>query len=740
MENRAIAAELNADRPITSASEDLLSRGSFCEALANSIRNWSGSESLVIGLYGAWGTGKTSVKNLVISNLDRSRDVSSIIHFNPWTWSGEDRLQTAFFEEIGKSISLVQDAPEELAQTWKKYAARLTLGGTALEHLKSAAEFAAVPWAPMILGGISDALRKAGSLSEKAADAHEASGRENLEDLKQSLADELAKLSRPILLVLDDIDRLTDSEIRLLFRLIKANSDFPNLVFLMLFDRKVVENALDDQSHSGREYMEKIVQVGFHIPEVQQIDLDRLLSEGLNGIFGRYSGAIKLDDLRWHLVYSSGLKSYFDSLRRVRRFLSGFSFYLGLFWNQKSLEVDPIDLIAVEALRVFEPDLYATLSKNPQIVFGLDRSKSLANGKSNDIEGHRNLIENWLTKASTDTREAAGGVLREIFPQIDSALRDRVAENSEKPDWLRDLRICHSQIFDRYFTMTIPEGDVSQALIEEVLSSTSEKNRIKGIFDSINSPRDVAALLNRLEVYGSQISLDDSMSFITAIFDIGEKFQHEYPGSFDIPADIYARGLIRELLFQESVAKKRGERLLKCLEQTTGHWMPLRLISIEQPDEGQLLDEHRCLFDERTMQIAIAWGLEKIRTLAKSNSLTGLRLSFYLMRWQRWAGEQEPREWARNYIDATPRNAFQFMVAFARHSVFSDGTNTHAYWAFSLPDLEKFVDLDHLFQQLAPYAEETLSDGFRQDVEEHRDIYQAILKEIRYYRERSQAT
>ena len=59
----------NPDRPIESAAEDRLERAGFAQQLANRIAAWQGHESLVIGLYGDWGTGKSSVKNLVIEHL-----------------------------------------------------------------------------------------------------------------------------------------------------------------------------------------------------------------------------------------------------------------------------------------------------------------------------------------------------------------------------------------------------------------------------------------------------------------------------------------------------------------------------------------------------------------------------------------------------------------------------------------------------------------------------------------------
>ena len=58
------------DKPIDKAEDDLLSRNDFAIKLARSISSWQNKESWVIALTGEWGSGKTSVKNLVVNELE----------------------------------------------------------------------------------------------------------------------------------------------------------------------------------------------------------------------------------------------------------------------------------------------------------------------------------------------------------------------------------------------------------------------------------------------------------------------------------------------------------------------------------------------------------------------------------------------------------------------------------------------------------------------------------------------
>ena len=51
------------DKPITSKKEDVLGRKDFSKRLGRLIYNYQGEDGLVLGLYGEWGSGKTSVIN-----------------------------------------------------------------------------------------------------------------------------------------------------------------------------------------------------------------------------------------------------------------------------------------------------------------------------------------------------------------------------------------------------------------------------------------------------------------------------------------------------------------------------------------------------------------------------------------------------------------------------------------------------------------------------------------------------
>ena len=102
----------------------------FSESIATSISNWTGKDSLVLAVYGPWGMGKTSVKNMILDSL-RAKDKNSptILEFNPWQWAGQEQIVKAFFDEIGLALGKTDKSKEGKirAAKWKTYGARLKM-------------------------------------------------------------------------------------------------------------------------------------------------------------------------------------------------------------------------------------------------------------------------------------------------------------------------------------------------------------------------------------------------------------------------------------------------------------------------------------------------------------------------------------------------------------------------------------------------------------------------------------
>ena len=190
---------LPSDAPISSLADDRLERRKFSVSLARRLLVGAGEESTVIGLFGPWGSGKSSIINMALSALKDEVAGSGhletepiVVRFNPWYFGDQERLMSLFFDQLLLSIIGKADKGlEGLKDFIGKYGRYLSV-------------FEPIPVAGDVAKGLAN-------LTELAA------RQESLEQIRKKLNGEFRELGRRIIIVVDDVDRLTQAQIRQLF-------------------------------------------------------------------------------------------------------------------------------------------------------------------------------------------------------------------------------------------------------------------------------------------------------------------------------------------------------------------------------------------------------------------------------------------------------------------------------------------------------------------------------------------
>jgi predicted KAP-like P-loop ATPase len=219
-ERRATA---RADNPIRRLDEDALGRASVARAFARQVLGLDASEGVVVGVLGPWGSGKTSFVNLARPEFERAS--VPVLEFNPWMFSGAQQLVESFFVELSVQLKL-RPALAEVGKDLQDYGDL----------------FSGMAWVPLV-GSWIERLRIAVSILGKSFQRR----KEGVGARRAKLEKALAKLDKPILVFLDDIDRLSTTEIRDIFKLVRLTASFPNLIYIVAFDRQRVEDALAEQ-------------------------------------------------------------------------------------------------------------------------------------------------------------------------------------------------------------------------------------------------------------------------------------------------------------------------------------------------------------------------------------------------------------------------------------------------------------------------------------------------------------
>ncbi len=216
------------------------------------------------------------------------------------------------------------------------------------------------------------------------------------------------------MIVIDDIDRLTPEEIRQLFRVIKAVADFPNVLYLLAFDREMVVKALTEkQDLPGDQYLEKIVQVPVDLPAPDRTALQEMLSERLDTIF-RDTPEELFDQSYWNNVYPGGVEHFIATPRDVVRLANATS----LTYAQSGIrgEVNAVDFISLEVIRVFQPSVYYIIRDNEEAFAGAAEFAGVPEQSADDL---REFHEAWIKNLPEHSRGPIRRLLTQMFPKLE---------------------------------------------------------------------------------------------------------------------------------------------------------------------------------------------------------------------------------------------------------------------------------------------------------------------------------
>ena len=275
---------MDADYPISKCCDDRLGRTHLALHVADMLRAAPADHSIVFGLSGSWGSGKTSVLNMVRELLEKDDDPPVIVHFNPWNYPVGTDLVRPFLNLLASEIrnarsgEAAKKLAEDVIEAIGDYA-------NALDPI--------IPPQLGVLGGLAHifSTRRKKALSQKTP-----------EELKRQLVDKLLLLHLRIVVMIDDLDRLPNEMVCAVFQLVAAVADFPRVSYLLSYDRKNVVRALHKvQKCDGDEYLEKIVQVPLELPQPSIGALSAMVEEGA----GKILSSAQLDDDEWKRVDSA---------------------------------------------------------------------------------------------------------------------------------------------------------------------------------------------------------------------------------------------------------------------------------------------------------------------------------------------------------------------------------------------------------------------------------------------------
>ncbi|QLC20761.1 hypothetical protein HFP51_00315 [Parasphingopyxis sp. CP4] len=369
---------IRGDRELDAAEPDKLGFEASAKKIANALTKCSPEAHLVVGLEGSWGSGKSSMINKLIAELDEQNlhTRPGIIQFKPWQIGSQGSLMEAFFSEL--SIGIGQYKYEHGDATDVTIKAFKDTGKAIQRYAKKLIAWhpAYAPAVEAVIPGYSVHADIAAGFG-KAIDSKEAIP---LEEAKCKVERKLKSLPNKFVVIIDDIDRLEPRETIEIIRLIKSVANFPNILYLLSFDQEIVVHALEQSGiKSGSSFLEKILQIVVPMPVPDSFDLRRWFEEELSSF---YSPKDTAEQSRIREIIDIEGGWYFHNPRSVVRSLDAIKFA----WFAVEGAVDFADLVWVQIIKVAHSELYhwivSYLTENAAVTIGgivsrKDRKRSI---------------------------------------------------------------------------------------------------------------------------------------------------------------------------------------------------------------------------------------------------------------------------------------------------------------------------------------------------------------------------
>ena len=676
----------NSDKPIEYSEQDLLGRTTFSKQLGEAIYKYDGKDGLVLGVFGKWGTGKTSILNMVVNEINLLSENEDnrpiIVNFSPWNYTDKDNLISLFFRVLKNRLDMDKDEEKR-----KKI-------GKALADYSDALD--ALSLVPMVGSGVAAILKTIAK-----AQGAELSKDVDIDTTKESLELVLSDTNQKIIVIIDDIDRLTNTQIRDIFQLVKQVGNFPNIIYVLSMDRDVVCRALESVHNiDGAEYLEKIVQIPFEIPALLKPRLREIFLKKLEDTVNTINDNLKIDKSYWSEVFANCIEPYIKTLRDVNRVINTFQFRYKILYEETAFE----DMVALTTIEVLEPQLYQWIGRHKDLLCSTysHSFSALLRNKSN----YRKEIVDELEKIGIKT-DTGIKFLTTLFPVFaDDIHEHKVGYTSSN---IREtMRVAQEERFDSYFMFDLKEIPVSRNLINDCINKMRVEDLIATI-TQINDEGNIEYFIDELRTLVETIPYERLGLLSSVILNKLYIFSNN-SGFLSLSAYNKAEFLAFDIMNRINDESERYSLIKSVVENTNKEQLGTiayfinrielshgRLAGKEEHIEKQLINLPH-LIDIESRYIS------KINEITLSEAIIDIRefnIAFYL-----WDCLDKDR--AQTYLKNIFKddiNVLKFICAIAHDSISS---NNDVSWYFPLDQYSTYISKDIIYEKIQEFDKRKL--------------------------------
>lgn len=330
--------QFHADFP---SKEDKFNRTQFAKVLVEKINSTFTHEQVIEGSFNIllnehYGMGKSSFLNVI---KDECKKVGiEFISITPWTVSGKNNITKYFLDTLASHYGAGESKLKHLI---------IDYAGQLCERIN-----------PTFWNSISSAIKKELTVY----------------DLSKEIKAILLEVNRPLVVFIDDVDRLQQEELETVLNLIRNTADFPNIVYIVAADKTALVDVLSSSGiHDPNLFLQKFFNFELLFP-ADDGNLMFLLMKEVSSVFDSHGiSVLYRPDI---LSSFSGIKylhEIFRSPRDVYRYSNLLSFDLDIHVeNNTSDELYIPDLLKLLIIKYLDCRVYKILRDYPDYLLSFN--------------------------------------------------------------------------------------------------------------------------------------------------------------------------------------------------------------------------------------------------------------------------------------------------------------------------------------------------------------------------------
>ncbi|WP_321420328.1 hypothetical protein [uncultured Methanomethylovorans sp.] len=344
----------------------------------------------------------------------------------------------------------------------------------------------------------------------------------------------------------------------------------------------------------------------------------------------------------WLEVCSSEFLECFENLRDVKRFANSLEFNMSLMHKKDSIEVNIIDFLSIEFIRVWYPKLYYSIKINKSLFTTVPSRYS-----PDEFDKGISAFENIISDVDTKNRDKIEKLLFVLFPQC-KHICSKSNYTTDGKEWSRKLRICSKNHFDSYFVM-IPGGgkdEITQYEVELFLYNLKNIPQLQGCLNKYVEESRIDKILRRLYDYTddfTRISRESAINLIAVLFNLYGNIPYEEISSKDnlflddfpfVPTneDIIV-GIIIKLIDREKEEDNKYNVILESIQKSDNAMGIVHYLT-----RCELEEDNKQIFSEEHLESLKALCVVKLeQTINEDTLLSAYDVILIIECWKRWS-------------------------------------------------------------------------------------------------------